>query len=180
MPDENGKVSREEFRELYNAAGDAVVAEYSKGGAFMKHRCVSSMDSAHARSEALIAPDGPLYDYAKNSGLQYLFPVQQGIRGVLEKLKDARGAAGQGCGRIAGEEHQAACFDQVRNTLDGTVEVWEKALKVATSPPFPVDVNALMVTVTLAHQALTQNCSCAKGYFGVIGPFRLMKPEYSG
>ena len=180
MPDSNGKVSREEFREMFNDAGDAVVSEYSKGGDFMRNRCVRAMDSAHGRSNALVASDGPLYAYAKNSGLQYLWPVQQGIRGVLEELKDARRAAGQGCGRVAGDEHQADCFDQVRDTLGGTVEVWEKALKVATSPPFPVDVNALMVAVTLAHQALEQNCSCAKGYFGIIGPFRLMKPEYSG
>ena len=179
MPNENGKVSREEFRELFNNAGNAVVSEYSKGGSFMRNRCTSAMDTAHDRADALVASDGPLYDYAKNSGLQYLWPVQQGIRGVLEALKDARRAAGQGCGRIAGYEHQAVCFDQVRDTLDGTLEVWEKALAVATSPPFPVDVNALMVTTTLAHRALEQNCSCAKGYFGIIGSFRLMKPEYS-
>ena len=120
MPDSNGKVSREEFREMFNEAGEEVVSTYSKGGDFMRNRCARDMNVAESRADTLTALDGPLYDYAKNSGLQYLFPVQQGIRGVLEKLKDARGAAGQGCGRIAGEEHQAACFDQVRNTLDGT------------------------------------------------------------
>ena len=134
---------------------------------------------AGSRADTLTALDGALDAYGKNSGLQYLWPVQQGIRGVIEKLKNARGAANHGCRRIAGEEHQAMCFDQVRNSLDGTIEIWEKALKVATTPPFPVDVNALMVTVTLARQALEQNCSCAKGYFGIIGPFRLMKPQYS-